>query len=48
MHDPLAPEAMESLLSELFEAEQPFACPHGRPIILRLSDTDLEVRFKRR
>jgi DNA mismatch repair protein MutL len=48
MHDPLSPEEMESLLSELFETDQPFACPHGRPIILRLSDVDLELRFKRR
>jgi DNA mismatch repair protein MutL len=48
MHHPLQPEAMEALVSELFAAEQPFACPHGRPIVLRMGDEDLERRFGRR
>jgi DNA mismatch repair protein MutL len=48
MHEPMTPAEMEALLSELFEADQPYACPHGRPVILKLSDFDLEKRFKRR
>jgi len=48
MHHPLAPEKAEALLTELFEAEQPFACPHGRPVALLLDDRDLETRFGRR
>jgi DNA mismatch repair protein MutL len=48
MHHPLSPEAMEALVSELFAAEQPFACPHGRPIVLQMTDADLERRFGRR
>ena len=48
MHEPMSADEMESLLSELFEADQPYACPHGRPVILKLSDFDLEKRFKRR
>jgi DNA mismatch repair protein MutL len=48
MHHPLGVEEMEALVSELFEAEQPYACPHGRPIVLRLTDRDLEKRFGRR
>lgn len=48
MHHPLQPEAMEALVSELFDCEQPFACPHGRPIVLRMGDDDLERRFGRR
>jgi DNA mismatch repair protein MutL len=48
MHHPLKPEEMESLVAELFAAEQPYACPHGRPIVLIMSDTDLERRFGRR
>jgi DNA mismatch repair protein MutL len=48
MHHPLAPLEMESLVAELFTAEQPYACPHGRPIVLQMSDSDLERRFGRR
>jgi DNA mismatch repair protein MutL len=48
MHHPLGPEAMEALVGELFAAEQPFACPHGRPTVLQMTDADLERRFGRR
>jgi len=48
MHHPLSPPEMEALLSELFAAEQPYACPHGRPIVLQMTDSDLERRFGRR
>jgi DNA mismatch repair protein MutL len=48
MHHPLAPLEMEALVGELFTAEQPYACPHGRPIVLQMSDSDLERRFGRR
>ncbi|HZI64123.1 MAG TPA: hypothetical protein VFE44_05035, partial [Thermoanaerobaculia bacterium] len=48
MHHPLSPPAVEALVSELFAAEQPYACPHGRPIVLQMTDADLERRFGRR
>jgi DNA mismatch repair protein MutL len=48
MHHPLAPQEMEALVGELFAAEQPYACPHGRPIVLQMPDSDLERRFGRR
>jgi DNA mismatch repair protein MutL len=48
MHHPLSPPEMEALVTELFAAEQPFACPHGRPIVLQMTDSDLERRFGRR
>jgi DNA mismatch repair protein MutL len=48
MHHPLSPPEMEALMSELFAAEQPYACPHGRPIVLQMTDADLERRFGRR
>ncbi len=48
MHEPLSGEEMQHLVSELFAAEQPYACPHGRPIVLKMSDADLERRFGRR
>ena len=48
MHHPLQPLEMEALVAELFAAEQPYACPHGRPIVLQMTDVDLERRFGRR
>jgi DNA mismatch repair protein MutL len=48
MHHPLSPPEMEALMTELFAAEQPYACPHGRPIVLQMTDSDLERRFGRR
>lgn len=48
MHHPLRALEMEALVAELFQAEQPYACPHGRPIVLQLTDADLERRFGRR
>ncbi len=48
MHEPLSAPEMEALVAELFTAEQPYACPHGRPIVLRMTDADLESRFGRR
>jgi DNA mismatch repair protein MutL len=48
MHHPLSAPAMEALVTELFDAEQPYACPHGRPIVLQMTDADLERRFGRR
>ena len=35
-------------IAELFAADNPYACPHGRPIVLKMSDGDLESRFGRR
>ena len=48
MHDVLNQEEVEVLLSELFAANNPYSCPHGRPVMLRLSDLELEKRFHRR
>lgn len=48
IHHPLSIEKMEKLVEELFAAEQPFACPHGRPTVLEMTDADLERRFGRR
>ncbi len=48
MHHPLSTAEMQRLVSELFEAEQPYACPHGRPVVLKMGDAELERRFGRR
>lgn len=38
---------MEDLIDQLREAEDPFTCPHGRPIIINFSNYELEKLFKR-
>lgn len=38
---------MERLLEDLSRAEHPFTCPHGRPVIIHFSTTDIEKMFKR-
>ncbi|MCY3971678.1 MAG: DNA mismatch repair endonuclease MutL [Acidobacteria bacterium] len=48
MHQALSPEKMEGLIAELFACDHPYTCPHGRPVVLELTDRDLERRFKRR
>ena len=48
MHRPMSMDEMEALISELFRAEQPYSCPHGRPVVLEMSDAELERRFGRR
>ncbi|MEM6701244.1 MAG: DNA mismatch repair endonuclease MutL [Acidobacteriota bacterium] len=48
IHHPLHQDEMERLISDLFDSENPWSCPHGRPIILRMEDIDFERQFKRR
>jgi DNA mismatch repair protein MutL len=36
-----------SLLRALDTCENPYACPHGRPVVIELSETALEERFER-
>lgn len=36
-----------ALLVKLATAENPFNCPHGRPVLVHLTDQDLERLFKR-
>lgn len=38
---------MSALLEQLFEAENPYHCPHGRPTIISMSKNELEKKFKR-
>lgn len=45
--DPLSPVEMEKLLFDLAETENPYFCPHGRPITIVLSREDLLRKFKR-
>jgi DNA mismatch repair protein MutL len=36
-----------TLLNDLSACENPYTCPHGRPVFLKLSKSDLERLFKR-
>jgi DNA mismatch repair protein MutL len=44
---PLEPNKMEWLLTELAKTDHPYACPHGRPVVLRYSVKDIQKAFKR-
>ncbi len=44
----LTQEQMKGLFNRLFECEDPYRCPHGRPTVATLSREDLDKIFKRR
>jgi DNA mismatch repair protein MutL len=44
---PLEPNKMEWLLAELAKTEHPMSCPHGRPVVLRYTMTEIQRAFKR-
>ena len=45
--DPLNQPEIRSLLDQLFKTEIPYVCPHGRPVIIKLSLGELDKRFGR-
>ena len=45
--DPLEPRAMRVLLERLAHCENPFHCPHGRPVFFTQTLSQLEKQFKR-
>ncbi|MFB5085107.1 DNA mismatch repair protein MutL, partial [Symbiobacterium thermophilum] len=45
--DPLQPEDIAALLSDLAACASPETCPHGRPTVICVSISELEKRFKR-
>jgi DNA mismatch repair protein MutL len=45
--DPLTLEEMQGLLEQLAETENPYLCPHGRPIVVTISFHELDKQFKR-
>jgi DNA mismatch repair protein MutL len=46
-HDPLSREKMQYLLDELRRTAYSTICPHGRPVLLRLTRREIERAFDR-
>ena len=44
----LAPEEIRHLLTDWARTADRFTCPHGRPVVLSMTEEDLEKYFKRR
>lgn len=40
-------EEARRLLSDLSQCENPYNCPHGRPVLVHLTNSDMEKMFKR-
>ncbi|MDA2935369.1 DNA mismatch repair endonuclease MutL [Acidobacteria bacterium AH-259-D05] len=47
INTPLSREKMQWLLDQLFQCDNPFTCPHGRPIVLRVGIEEILRGFKR-
>jgi len=46
-HDRLGEAEILQLLDDLRQLEDPYHCPHGRPVIIQLSRRDIEKYFRR-
>lgn len=46
-NDILSEEEQRALLRELSSCRNPFSCPHGRPVFIRISRGEVERAFKR-
>ena len=43
----LTRKEMLNLINQLFACQMPYFCPHGRPLILKMTLTEFEKKFKR-
>ena len=46
-NDYLTQMEMEKLISDLRYIDNPFNCPHGRPIIIKFTEYELDKKFRR-
>ncbi|WP_053957291.1 DNA mismatch repair endonuclease MutL [Inediibacterium massiliense] len=46
-HDKLDALEIDSLMKQLSELENPYTCPHGRPVIVKMTQYEIERKFKR-
>ncbi|MCB5229673.1 MAG: DNA mismatch repair endonuclease MutL [Candidatus Cloacimonetes bacterium] len=44
---PLTRREMVNLINDLFACQTPYFCPHGRPLIIKMSMQDFDKKFKR-
>ena len=45
--DVISMAEMERLVQDLAQTDNPYLCPHGRPITIQMPKTELRRRFKR-
>lgn len=38
---------MENLMTQLMKLDNPYNCPHGRPVFIKITKTELEKKFRR-
>lgn len=43
----LSANSMQDLIKNLYSTNNPYTCPHGRPIIVKFNENDLDKLFKR-
>lgn len=46
-HRSLTMEEMKQVIEDLKKCKQPYHCPHGRPTVITMSDSDLRKEFER-
>ena len=46
-HDRLDEREVHQLVNDLLQLENPYQCPHGRPVVVRMTRHELEKKFKR-
>ena len=45
--DPLTFEEMHALVDDLMRCENPYTCPHGRPILIEMPNSEVDRKFGR-
>lgn len=45
--EPIPEEEIRTLLEQFLNGEVPLTCPHGRPVVVRMTKTELEKMFRR-
>jgi DNA mismatch repair protein MutL len=48
VHRPLSGSEMARMVADLLRSSNPFACPHGRPVIVDIKHLDIERHFHRK
>ena len=43
----LTTQEADALIDQLLQLENPYNCPHGRPTIIAMTETELEKKFRR-